>query len=169
MPPQFPDAKQHEPHRHQQAQPYTPTWRTSDKRSCRQRHECQADADVPPSKQAHRSHHRSSPQRSCLAIFAHHGTGVSYDNSKTYTVKATVTEFRYANPHPQLFFDVKDDKGSVVHWSGEIAPNPAQLVQVGWGGKRSEAALATGTEVTLTIAPSFAGTPVGLVTKIEKQ
>ena len=102
----------------------------------------------------------------CAPMFAHHGTGVSYDNSKAYTVKATVTEFRYANPHPQLFFDVKDDKGNVTHWSGEIAPNPAQLVQAGWGRKRSEAALAPGTEVTLTIAPSFAGTPVGLVNKI---
>ena len=99
-------------------------------------------------------------------LFGHHGTGVSYDNSKAYTVKATVTEFKYANPHPQLFFDVKDDKGNVVHWSGEIAPNPAQLVQVGWGRKRSEAALAPGTEVTLSIAPSFAGTSVGLVNKI---
>jgi Family of unknown function (DUF6152) len=102
----------------------------------------------------------------CAPLFGHHGTGVSYDSSKSYTVKATVTEFRYANPHPQLFFDVKDDKGNVVHWSGEIAPNPAQLVQVGWGRKRSEAALAPGTEVTLSIAPSFAGTPVGLVNKI---
>ena len=102
----------------------------------------------------------------CAPLFAHHGTGVSYDNSKAYTVKATVTEFRYANPHPQLFFDVKDDKGNVVHWSGEIAPNPAQLVQAGWGRKRSEAALMPGTEVTLSIAPSFAGTPVGLVNKI---
>src|SRR6202140_1157411 len=100
------------------------------------------------------------------ALLAHHGTGVSYDQTKAFTVKATVTEFKYANPHPQLYFDVKDDKGEVVHWSGEIAPNPAQLVQVGWGRKRSEAALAPGTEVTLSIAPSFAGTPVGLVNKI---
>ncbi len=103
---------------------------------------------------------------SAALLLAHHGTGVSYDSSKTYSVKATVTEFRYANPHPQIFFDVKDDKGNVVHWSGEIAPNPAQLVQVGWGRKRSEAALMPGTEVTLTIAPSFAGTPVGLIQKI---
>jgi hypothetical protein len=103
---------------------------------------------------------------SAVLLLAHHGTGVSYDSSKTYSVKATVTEFRYANPHPQIFFDVKDDKGNVVHWSGEIAPNPAQLVQVGWGRKRSEAALMPGTEVTLTIAPSFAGTPVGLIQKI---
>ena len=101
-----------------------------------------------------------------VLLLAHHGTGVSYDQSKAYTVKATVTEFRYANPHPQLYFDVKDDKGNVVHWSGEIAPNPAQLVQVGWGRKRSEAALTPGTVVTLTMAPSFAGTPVAVVNKI---
>src|SRR5438876_11676642 len=36
-----------------------------------------------------------------IAAFAHHGTGVSYDASKPVTFKATVTEFRYANPHPQ--------------------------------------------------------------------
>src|SRR5438270_10312479 len=88
-----------------------------------------------------------------IPAFAHHGTGVSYDNSKTFTVKATVTEFRYANPHPQIFFDVKDDKGNVVHWTGEIAPNPTQLQQDGWGRKRSEAALAPGTDVTITLSP----------------
>jgi len=100
------------------------------------------------------------------ALLAHHGTGVSYDQTKAFTVKATVTEFKYANPHPQLYFDVKDDKGEVVHWSGEIAPNPAQLVQDGWGRKRSEAALAAGTEVTVTLAPSRLGTPVGVINKI---
>jgi hypothetical protein len=101
-----------------------------------------------------------------IPMLAHHGTGVSYDQSKAFTVKATVTDFKYINPHPSLYFDVKDEKGNVVHWSGEIAPNAAQLQQEGWGRKRSEAALAPGTEVTLTIAPSRAGTPVGLINKI---
>lgn len=102
-----------------------------------------------------------------VPLFAHHGTATSYDNSKTFTVQATVTEFRYANPHPQLYFDVKDDKGNVTHWSGEIAPNPAQLVQAGWGKRKSEEALMPGTAVTLTIAPSRAGGPVGLIQKIQ--
>jgi hypothetical protein len=86
-------------------------------------------------------------------LSAHHGTGVSYDASKPMTLKGVVTEFRYANPHPQLFFDVTDDKGTVAHWSGEFYPNPAQLVQLGWGRKRSEAALAPGTPVTVVVAP----------------
>jgi hypothetical protein len=101
-----------------------------------------------------------------ILVFAHHGSGVSYDNSKAFTVKATVTEFRYANPHPQLYFDVKNDKGVVEHWSGELAPNPAQLVQAGWGRKRSEAALTPGTEISVTIAPARAGGTVGLIQKI---
>src|SRR5262245_54915088 len=83
-------------------------------------------------------------------LLAHHGTGMSYDASNPITLKGTVTEFRYANPHPQLYFDVTDQKGNVVHWSGEFYPNPAQLIQGGWGRKRSETALQFGTKVTIT-------------------
>lgn len=101
-----------------------------------------------------------------FTLMGHHGTGISYDSSKAYNTKATITEFRYANPHPQIFFDVKNDKGEVEHWAGEIAANPSQLVASGWGRKRSMEALAPGTEVTLTIAPSRAGGPVCLVQKI---
>jgi hypothetical protein len=100
---------------------------------------------------------------------AHHGTGVSYDASKPVTFKGTVTEFRYANPHPQLYFDVTDDKGNVVHWSGEFYPNPAQLIQGGWGRKRSEAALQYGTKVNITLAPSRAGTPVGAILSLQNE
>ncbi len=103
-----------------------------------------------------------------VILLAHHGTATSYDNTKTFTTQATVTEFRYANPHPQLYFDVKDEQGNVAHWSGEIAPNPAQLIQNGWGRKRSEAALAPGTAITITLSPSRVGMDahVGLVQKI---
>lgn len=104
----------------------------------------------------------------CAILLAHHGTATSYDNTKTFTTLANVTEFRYANPHPQLYFDVKDEQGNVAHWSAEIAPNPAQLIQNGWGRKRSEAALAPGTAITITLSPSRAGLDahVGLVQKI---
>src|SRR6202163_277147 len=103
----------------------------------------------------------------CAPLFAHHGIATSYDNAKTFTTQATVTEFRYANPHPQLYFDVKDEQGNVAHWSGEIAPNPAQLIQIGWGRKRSEAALAPGTVITITISPSrVMDAHVALVQKI---
>ena len=101
-----------------------------------------------------------------LPVAAHHGTGASYDLSKPITLQATVTEFHYANPHPQLFFDVTNEKGEIVHWSGEFYPNPSQLQQGGWGKRRSEAALAPGTKITITLAPSRAGTQVGAILKL---
>ena len=97
---------------------------------------------------------------------AHHGTGTSYDLSKPITLEGTVTEFHYANPHPQLFFDVADAKGGVTHWSAEFYPNPAQLQQGGWGKRRSETALAPGSKITITLAPSRAGTQVGAILKL---
>ena|ERR1700678_2447134 len=101
-----------------------------------------------------------------LPVYAHHGTGVSYDASHPITMKGVVTEFHYANPHPQLYFDVTDEKGNVVHWGGEFYPNPAQLIQGGWGKRRSEAALPVGMHITITVSPSRAGTPVGAILKL---
>jgi hypothetical protein len=61
---------------------------------------------------------------------AHHGTA-SYDTSKVVTVKATMTEFRFINPHVQLYFDVKNDKGETEKWQAELtAPN--KLSRAGW-------------------------------------
>ncbi len=98
--------------------------------------------------------------------FAHHGTFVSYDASKMYTTKATVTEFRFTNPHIQLFFDIKDDKGNAVHWSAE-GPDPAVLVAVGWGKKKTMNALAPGTEIMITIQPARNGKPVAEMNNIQ--
>lgn len=97
---------------------------------------------------------------------AHHGTLVSYDREKQWTAKATVTEFRYMNPHAQIYFDVTDAKGTVVHWSGELLPNPAQLIASGWTRRRSMEALKAGTTVNVTVAPARAGGNVVLVLRI---
>lgn len=107
----------------------------------------------------------SGPARSGVAL-AHHGTNISYDRAKAWTAKAVVTEFKYVNPHAQLYFDVTDDKGSVVHWSTELLPNPAQLIRNGWTRKRSVDALKPGTKVVVTVAPSRAGGTNGLLLKV---
>ena len=102
-------------------------------------------------------------------LAAHHGTNISYDRAKTFTAKAVVTEFKYVNPHVQLFFDVTDDKGKVRHWSGELLPNPAMLIRSGWTRKRSGEALKYGTVVKVTAAPARAGGDTALVLKIESE
>jgi hypothetical protein len=101
-----------------------------------------------------------------ISLPAHHGTNISYDRSKPVTIKGTVTEFRLANPHPQLYVDVKDDSGKVTNWGCEVAANPYQLMLSGWTQRRATAALKPGTVVTVTLAPSRAGTPVGVLLKL---
>ena len=64
------------------------------------------------------------------ASVAHHGNA-AYDNKNTITIKGTVTEFEWTNPHVQIYLDVKDEKGGVVHWSVETY-SPGKLVRAGW-------------------------------------
>lgn len=102
-------------------------------------------------------------------LAAHHGTNINYDRSKQWTAKAVVTEFKYVNPHAQLFFDVTDEKGNVTHWNGELLPNPAQLLRNGWTRKRSTEAMQYGSKIVVTVAPSRAGGEGVLVLKIENE
>jgi hypothetical protein len=97
---------------------------------------------------------------------AHHGTLISYDRDKQWTRDVVVTSFHYANPHPQLFFDLKEEDGKVVAWAAEMLPNPAGLLRVGWTKARSLEALAPGKTVKVTIAPARAGGQVGLVLRV---
>ena len=65
-----------------------------------------------------------------LPLFAHHGTA-AYDTKNVVTVKGTMTDFRFINPHVQLYFDVKNDKGEVEEWQAELtAPN--KMTRAGW-------------------------------------
>jgi len=61
---------------------------------------------------------------------------------------------------------VKDDKSHAGHWSGELLPNPAQLIASGWTRKRSMDALKAGTTITVTVAPARAGGMVVLIMRI---
>jgi len=95
-------------------------------------------------------------------LFAHHGSSVSYDVSKRITLRGTVTEFVWSNPHSQVYFDVKDEKGSVVNWGGEMN-SPGVLARAGW----TRHSVKPGDQITVTLAPSKApGTHVGLVGRV---
>ena len=62
-------------------------------------------------------------------LFPHHGE-VNYDTEKVVSVKGTVTDFQFINPHVQIFLDVKNEKGEIEKWSCE-ARSPIMLVRVG--------------------------------------
>ena len=65
-----------------------------------------------------------------FSIFAHHGLA-AYDTTKSVTVKGTVTEFAFINPHSAIHLDVKDDKGNVEKWLVE-ADSPNNLARAHW-------------------------------------
>lgn len=99
-------------------------------------------------------------------LVAHHGTNISYDRTMAIVVKGLVTEFWYKNPHPALFVDVMDKDGKTTRWTVEIAPTPYSLARAGWTKKRAEEALKPGAPVSVSLYPSRAGTPSGLLQRI---
>jgi hypothetical protein len=62
-------------------------------------------------------------------VLAHHGE-TNYDTEKLVSVKATVTDFQFINPHVQIFLDATNDKGETEKWTCE-ARSPAMLVRNG--------------------------------------
>ena len=92
-------------------------------------------------------------------LLAHHGTG-TYDSTKSVTLTGSVTEFAFTNPHAALYFDVKDASGKVVNWAIEMN-SPGVLARAGWTKKMFKA----GDQITITVRPSKAGTPVGLINR----
>jgi len=66
----------------------------------------------------------------CGQLSAHHGSS-NYDMSKSVSVKGTVTEFAFINPHSAIHLEAKDDKGNVEQWLIE-ADSPNNLARAGW-------------------------------------
>jgi hypothetical protein len=65
-----------------------------------------------------------------VPMFAHHGTA-AFDTTKMVKVKGTITDFQFVNPHVQVYFECKDEKGETEKWQGELtAPN--KLIRAGW-------------------------------------
>jgi hypothetical protein len=62
--------------------------------------------------------------------FAHHGAS-AYDSKKLTTLKGTVTDFQFMNPHTEIFFEVKDAAGKVEKWIGETA-SLVTMSRLGW-------------------------------------
>ena len=93
-------------------------------------------------------------------VFAHHGTANVYDNSKAVMMKGTITKFEWTNPHNQIYFDVKDASGKIANWAIEMN-SPGVLRAAGW----TKTTFKVGDQITITVRPAKAGTPVGLINR----
>jgi hypothetical protein len=95
-----------------------------------------------------------------VPVFAHHGNA-AFDTGKKVTMKGTVTEWFWANPHCFLKFDVKDETGNVAHWVAETN-NAPDMIERGWSNKSFK----PGDEITVTVEPVKNGKPVGRVLQV---
>ena len=91
---------------------------------------------------------------------SHHGAS-AYDRSNRITLKATITEFKWTNPHTYILFDAADQKGNIEHWSCESI-NPGMLSKQGW----TRRTLKYGDAVTIVGFPAKSGSKVMLLEKI---
>ena len=84
-------------------------------------------------------------------VFAHHGVA-AYEIGKTVTVAGMVTDFTFENPHALVTIEVRDEKGNVEKWEGELT-SPNNLIRSGW----SRMTLKPGDRVTMTGNPAKRG------------
>ncbi|HYK81162.1 MAG TPA: DUF6152 family protein [Micropepsaceae bacterium] len=83
-----------------------------------------------------------------LAPAAAHHSFAMFDSDKTVTMKGTVKELEWTNPHSWLRIMVADQTGKQVQWGLEMGP-PARQIQRGW----KPDSLKPGDPVTVNIHP----------------
>jgi hypothetical protein len=79
------------------------------------------------------------------SAYAHHSYAM-FDSNKTITLKGTVDEFRWTNPHVGLF--VKVDGSADNMWSVELT-SPGNLTRLGW----TRASVKPGDKVEVDVNP----------------
>jgi hypothetical protein len=95
-----------------------------------------------------------------VPIFAHHGAA-SYDISKMTTLKGTVTNIQWMNPHSEIFVEVNDTTGQVQKYIVESV-SPLGLSRIGW----TKDLLKPGDQITVTGNLSKNGTHILRLKKI---
>jgi hypothetical protein len=92
---------------------------------------------------------------------AHHGRGQTFDMKNRITLKGTVSQVKWQNPHVLIFIDVQDEAGKVVRWGFENS-NVHTLATQGYNRNT----LKLGQPVTVIVNPAANGEPVGIVVKV---
>lgn len=93
------------------------------------------------------------------AAVAHHGAASLYDVKKEATIKATITEFTWTNPHVEVGIASVEDKSQ--HWLLELG-SPPNISNRGWTAK----SLKPGDVVTITFNPGLRGMRIGRLLKV---
>ena len=94
-------------------------------------------------------------------LFAHHARAGYGD--KDETMRGTVVEYKWKNPHVFITFDVKGGDGKIVQWVGELS---SVTTMIGMGMTR--VSLKPGDEIIIDGVVSKTGTPETVLRKVTK-
>ena len=94
-------------------------------------------------------------------LFAHHGRGQTYDMDSELTLKGTVSEVVWRNPHVLIYMAVEGTNDEVVNWAFENG-GVSQLAREGYHRN----SLQVGQEITAIVHPARNGAPTSIVVKI---
>jgi hypothetical protein len=95
-----------------------------------------------------------------LPSFAHHSFAM-FDRTKVVSLKGTVREFQWTNPHSWVQLVVKNDQGVAEEWALE-ALSPNVLGRMGW--KRNS--IKPGDAITAYFNPTRDGSHAGNLVKV---
>jgi hypothetical protein len=94
------------------------------------------------------------------AAYAHHSFAM-FDQNKQLSLKGTVREFQWTNPHAWIHLDVPGTDGTKETWQVELN-SPNNLKRQGWKSTSVKA----GDQVTLVLNPLKDGSKGGLFVSV---
>jgi hypothetical protein len=96
-------------------------------------------------------------------VQAHH-SNANYDSAKTVTLKGTVVDYDWGNPHVIMVWDVKDkDTGKVVRWEAFLASVETELAN----GLRKNT-FKPGDPVIMTVHAAKDGSPHSVAAEVRR-
>jgi hypothetical protein len=95
-------------------------------------------------------------------VLAHHGNAAWSANE--VTLKGTVVEYNWRNPHVLLFWTTKDENGKEVQWTGEVGSPESMMADDGW----TKETFKPGDELVLILRPAKSGVPNGVIDQIKR-
>lgn len=95
-----------------------------------------------------------------VPMTAHHSS-FAFDTDTELSLKGTVTEWIWSNPHCLLRFDVRGEDGQVISWIAETQ-NPRNMSNRGW----ASTSFRLGDQITATVNPAENGRPLGRLLRV---
>jgi uncharacterized protein DUF6152 len=95
-------------------------------------------------------------------LLAHHGNAAW--SASEITVKGTLVDYVWRNPHVLLVWTTKDVSGKDVQWTGEVGSPESMMADDGW----TRSTFKPGDELVLIVRPAKSGAPNGIVDQIKR-